>query len=142
MEAQLVWEKTNESTMLVVSNEGSVSDEAWDALCEEVERSGVSTYFAVIVGTTSVNPTQRRRLGEILKARGIKSCVVMFGASSLMRGLVTAVSWFVPNIRTFNSLDDAAGTLALSPEGRRDLVRSATRLKDALSLAQPIQARR
>jgi len=100
MVAKIGWE-VFEGVFIVVSTAGDVDDSDWNNLLSDLKHSRVKTYFAVALGSTNVNPFQRKAVANMVQEKGMNARVVT--DSSLTRGLVTAVSWFVPGIKSFST---------------------------------------
>lgn len=75
-------------------------DDEWMEYVQEIKRQG-SVLLPQIVLTDGGRPnsTQRKLLTDVLAGRGMK--VAVLSASTLVRGVVTAISWFNRDIRSF-----------------------------------------
>ena len=104
--------------IVVVGAVGSPADTEWDAHVAEVteiyQRRGS---VRILVSSDGGGPTaaQRARLGKAVAAKNVRSAVLT--TSVVIRGVVTAFSWFQPGFRAFAPSDfaRAATHLELSP---------------------------
>jgi hypothetical protein len=100
-EAQLIWEIVGQ-VLIGYGTAGKVSDKSWAEWVEALNTPVVSRVLNVADGTMEVNSVQRAKANEILKARNLSVAVVT--DEILIRGLVTAASWFVgSSIKAFSS---------------------------------------
>lgn len=81
------------------------------------------------------NSVQRTKANELFKDRPQHVAVML--NSALVRGIVTALSWFNPMIRAFNidQLDDACKYLELSKTASAEVHRMLTRLHASMDEA-------
>ncbi len=91
------------SLLVVVHSQGEASDPEWDQYMQHVSalrhRSGDSFQMLVYALGGAPTASQRSRLTTALGRRPVPLAVL--STSSLVRGVVTALSWFNPGIRSF-----------------------------------------
>jgi hypothetical protein len=87
-----------DETMTMVHTADAPTDEEWDAMLAHYRAKRAPR---VIVFTDGGGPTtlQRGRLNDALEGMVVKTAVVT--ASPVIRGIVTALSWFNPGIKSF-----------------------------------------
>lgn len=111
------------------------SDEDWNeyvnATRSVLERHGSVKVLAYSMGG-GPNSVQRTKANELFKDRPQLIAVML--NSALVRGIVTALSWFNPMIRAFNidQLDEACRYLQLSSTASAEVHRMLTRLHAAM----------
>lgn len=113
-EAQLKWEIVGH-VLIGYGTAGQVTDKHWGDWVEALKTPSVTRVLNVADGTMEVNSVQRAKANEILKARNLVVAVVT--DEMLLRGMVTAASWFVGNtIKAFSSkqIGDAVAFLQAS----------------------------
>lgn len=79
---------------------GTVDDETWKDYIRCLQLPAVAKHIGASVGKTEVSSVQRKEAAEILKRRGIRVAAVT--DDTLVRGLVTAISWLGANISAFS----------------------------------------
>jgi hypothetical protein len=86
-------------TMAMVHTADAPTDQEWDEMLDHHRRHRPTR---VLVFTDGGGPTtlQRGRLNDALEGRVVKTAVV--SSSQVVRGIVTALSWFNPGIRSFS----------------------------------------
>jgi hypothetical protein len=100
------------------------SDDEWFAYVSEIKRQGNELLPQVVLTDGGrPNSVQRKMLTDVLAGRGMK--VAVLSKSTLVRGVVTAISWFNRDIRPFevHELHEALGYLGVS-SSQRALVES------------------
>lgn len=85
-------------TMTMVHTADNPTDEEWDAMLGHFRARRAER---VIVFTDGGGPTtlQRGRLNDALEGSAVKTAIV--SSSQVIRGIVTALSWFNPGIKSF-----------------------------------------
>ncbi|NUP05419.1 MAG: hypothetical protein HOW73_05090 [Polyangiaceae bacterium] len=118
-------------TVAMVHTADPPSDEEWDAYLAS-QRAHWSA--RVLVFTEGGGPTtlQRGRLNDALAGRIVKTAVV--SSSAVIRGIVTALSWFNPGIKSFlpNEASAALRYLGVAVEDQAGLMQKVTRLSKEL----------
>jgi len=93
------------SVFLVLHTKDNPTDEEW---AEYVEFSKKNVQFLrsslIITEGGGPNTLQRGQLNDVLEAQGFKSKISVVTLSRLVRGIVTAISWFNPNIKAFSTI--------------------------------------
>jgi hypothetical protein len=114
--------KVIDRLFLVVYGTASPTDHEWVDYLELVERHGIERTMQLVV-TDGGGPTQmqRRYLDDLLAGRNLPVAVVT--GSTLVRGTITAISWFNRSIKAFppSEVRDAMAYLEI-PNGRMDLI--------------------
>jgi hypothetical protein len=94
--------------LVVVNADVSPSDEDYDAYVEFIAKEMPKTVSRCLVVSAggAPNARQRERSNQMLRERGLSQAKVAVVTNSLMvRGVVTALSWFNPQMKAFSELD-------------------------------------
>ncbi|NUP09682.1 MAG: hypothetical protein HOW73_26860 [Polyangiaceae bacterium] len=118
-------------TVAMVHTADAPSDTEWDAMLAFLRTHWPAR---VLVFTEGGGPTtlQRGRLNDALGKDVMSTAVVT--SSAVVRGIVTALSWFNPGIKTF-SPDGAAAALrylGVPAEERHELMRRVSKMSSEL----------
>jgi hypothetical protein len=114
--------KVIDRLFLVAYGTASPSEEEWANYLAMVERHGIErTLQIVVTDGGEPTPSQRRRLSDLLGGRFVPVAVV--SPSAVVRGTVTALSWFNRKIKAFppSELREAIAYLEI-PTSRIDLI--------------------
>ena len=95
----------DETLAIVVHSEAPPTDAEWDAYLAEFPPGDRLVGYKIIVYSLGGGPNgaQRGKLVQLLKGRPPRAALLT--SSSLMRGIGTAVSWFIRSLKVF-ALDD------------------------------------
>ncbi len=96
-----------EDLLIGLTTVGPIPDPVWDDFIRHLKKPEITKYIGTVVGATEANSVQRKAAAEVFKAR--KLPVVVVTESSLVRGLVTAVSWMGANVKAFDWPDVRKG---------------------------------
>jgi hypothetical protein len=92
--------KVIDRILLVAYGAADPSEEEWDEYLALVKRHGIErTMQLILTGGGQPTPAQRRRLNEVLAGRTVPVAIV--SGSRVVRGTVTALSWFNRKIKAF-----------------------------------------
>jgi hypothetical protein len=126
-------------TFIVVYGARNPTNEEWEEYLAEVERQGFERTVQLIV-TEGGGPdsTQRKLLNEKLKGRSVPVAVI--SKNPIIRGVVTALSWFNTKIRAFvpSNFADALRHLGIREAEGKTLEREVNELRIGLDLP-PLQ---
>lgn len=89
--------ETIDELLVSYTTAGAVADSDWTDLINRLKDPKITKYMPTSIGTVDVTSVQRKTVAEVLKVRKIQ--VVVVTEASLVRGLVTAVSWLGANIK-------------------------------------------
>ncbi len=93
----------HDSVMLLVHRREAPTDPEWDVYIGECKRllEEAPSGLRALVVTEGGGPTvdQRRRLNEMLAGRAARAAII--SESIMIRGIVTAMSWWNPLIKSF-----------------------------------------
>jgi hypothetical protein len=108
---------------------GPTSDVMWAEFIKQLKRTGVTKFLGTSMGASEVNSVQRKIAADVFKIRKIP--VVIVTESSLVRGIVTAVSWLGADVKAFDWIDLRKGLDHLNVTGlqQEQVVEIITRLK-------------
>ncbi len=129
--------------LICVNSAKNPEDEEWQAYVLE-GRAMLARYGEIRVLVFSLgggpNASQRSQINEEFKDRPQRVAVML--NSLLVRGMVTALSWFNSQIRAFNleQIDQACTHLGLSPLEARQVQESLHSLKVKLKLPANVPA--
>jgi hypothetical protein len=109
--------------------EGQIPDDVWDSFVKDIRLKPIKKYLATNVGYVDVTSTQRKKVVEVLKGKNIP--VVVVTDNSLVRGMVTAVSWLGVNIKSFSwlELEGAFSHLAIVQPQKQRAIEAIMRLR-------------
>ncbi len=85
-------------TAILVVGPNTPDDDEWDGICN-IMRNNV--HDRAVVVTDGGGPTARQRKVLIDAASGRKVPTSVLTDSVMVRGITTAMSWFVPEVRAF-----------------------------------------
>lgn len=97
-----VWEVIGD-VLVSVTTAGLIPDEQWKGWLKELQTKPLRKCIGATFGATELTSIQRKEGSEAARQRGIKVAVVT--DESLVRGIVTAVSWLGAPIRSFSWAD-------------------------------------
>lgn len=107
---------------IVVHSHSAPGDDEWDAYLADLPAANVLDAYRFIIFSLGGGPSgaQRGRLVHLLQGRTPRAALLT--SSTLMRGIGTAVSWFIPSLKLF-PLDERRGAfrhLDLAPDEARE----------------------
>jgi hypothetical protein len=88
-----------EDVIIGVGCEGEMPDDTWRSFIDDLSTKPVTKYLSVISGDLQVNSAQRKLGIDAVLKRKIKVVAVI--DSSVVRGILTAASWFGLNIKAY-----------------------------------------
>lgn len=120
------------TVMIAVHSEAAPSDEEWDGylalMAQQPDLAAVRSLAFTDGGAP--NSRQRKALNDLLtsRLRGAPGLAVAISSSALVRSVVTALSWFNPNVKAFapDRVTDAYKYLKLT-QSEMDAIRRETR---------------
>lgn len=94
-----------QSLFLVMHTKDNPTDEEW-AEYMEFTRKNLKQIKCTMIMTEGGGPNamQRGALNDLFEAENFKGKVSVVTLSRLVRGIVTALGWFNPNIRAFSTI--------------------------------------
>lgn len=116
--------------IILVQGEHPPSDEEWKLYITALKaRKDLSKSKAIAVTDGgALTPTQRREVNGIVGGRGL---AVVLSTSTVVRAMVTALSWFNPLIKAFapHEKEEAFKHLKLTPDEGAQVARTIDRLR-------------
>lgn len=94
-------------TAVLVVGPNTPDDQEWDDVCDVLRKN---VHDRALVVTDGGGPTARQRKVIIDAAGGRKIPTAVMTDSVLVRGITTAMAWFVPEVQAFKP-DDLRGAL-------------------------------
>lgn len=120
--------------LLMVHNADPPTQEDADAFLRMLKAHDVTRLRSLVL-TEGGAPTaaQRKQFNELLDGRNHLTAVVT--DRTMVRGIVTAFSWFNPKIKAFppESMEDALRYLEIRPSEFRTILTEAAKLKQSVS---------
>lgn len=112
--ATFVWQRDGD-LVYSFATPGRLEDNDWIVLINEIKNNPVTKYLGA-TRETEVSTVQRTLMRETFKTKRVKAAAV--SGSALVRGIVTAVSWFGADIKSFTWADvrKALKYLQVTPE--------------------------
>lgn len=90
---------------LVMNTKDNPSDAEWAEYVDfTIKNLAHFTSTMIITEGGGPNTMQRGMMNDMLEAKGFKQKVAVVTLSRLARGIVTALSWFNPNVRAFSTV--------------------------------------
>jgi hypothetical protein len=128
------------SVFLVVHAKDNPNDEEWEAYVA-FSKANLGNFTSTLIITEGGGPNtvQRGTLNDMLEANNFKGKISVVTLNRLVRGIVTALSWFNPNIKAFSTLQIPAALEYLGvPKDQQDAVNAEIkRLRDKLGITTP-----
>lgn len=123
--------------LILVHPEGPPTDGDWDKYLAFLEENR-SDRVRLLVSTLGGGPSaqQRTRLRTVVdRYPGKKLTTAILTGSTLARGMVTAISWFIPGLEAFapNQLGAALDYLGIPRALETDVSRTITQLRQKLA---------
>lgn len=112
------------SVFLVMHTKDNPTDEEWTEYVEFAKKNVQFLRSSLIITEGGgPNTLQRGQLNDVLEASGFKSKISVVTLSRLVRGIVTAISWFNPNIKAFSTIQIPAALEYLEiPAAEHDVI--------------------
>jgi hypothetical protein len=125
-----------EDLVVGVHTRDNPSDEEWEAwyrACEQVMKKHSNVRAAVVTDGGGPNAMQRGRINDLFQGRPQRVGVI---APTFVRGVITALSWFNPEVRAFRpgDVNGLVAHLRLDLEAARWTRERFTRLRHELGL--------
>lgn len=126
------------SVFLVVHSKENPTDEEWNEYVE-YSRKNLGNFTCSVIISEGGGPTtlQRGGLNDMLEAHNFKGKIAVVTLSRIVRGVVTALSWFNPNIKAFTTLqvNTALDYLGVPKEDYDGVITEIKRLREKLQLS-------
>lgn len=126
------------SVFIAVHTKDNPSDEEWNAYVEFGRKNmGAFTSSLVISEGGGPNTVQRGAMNDLLEANNFKGKVAVVTLNRIVRGIVTALSWFNPNVKPFSTLQIPAAIEYLGvPKDQQDaLMTEIKRLREKVGIS-------
>lgn len=124
MPATMAFHLHKKSMFLVMHAKDNPSDQEWNEYVEFAKKN-VQYLRTTLIITEGGGPStvQRGELNDVLEKAGFKSKIAVVTLSRMVRGIVTAISWFNPNIKAFSTIQVPAALEYLEiPVAERDVI--------------------
>ncbi len=107
---------------LVMNTKDNPSDAEWGEYVDfTIKNLAHFSSTMIITEGGGPNTMQRGMMNDLLEAKGFKQKVAVVTLSRLARGIVTALSWFNPNVRAFSTVQIPAALTYLDiPESEHE----------------------
>lgn len=98
-------------TIISLTTPGPNTDDNFLAFAKDIAKPTTTTCLALAIGTATVSSKQRKMVADALNVNKIPCAAI--SDDSIVRGLITAVSWLGVNIKAFSwaHLEDAIAFL-------------------------------
>jgi hypothetical protein len=130
-----------QSVLVAVHTKDNPSEEEWNGYVEFGRKHmGAYTSSLIISEGGGPNATQRGAMNDLLEANHFKGKVSVVTLNRLVRGIVTAISWFNPNIKAFTTVQIPAAIeyLEIPKDQHERLMAEIKRLRDKLGISTPM----
>lgn len=127
-----------QSVLVAVHTKDNPTDEEWSGYVEFGRRHmGAYTSSLVVSEGGGPNATQRGAMNDLLEANDFKGKVSVVTLNRLVRGIVTAISWFNPNIKAFTTVQIPAAIeyLEIPKDQHERLMAEIKRLRDKVGIS-------
>jgi hypothetical protein len=114
------------------STAGEIPGHVWQQFLGDLKKKRVTKALGLSLGQAAVTSLQRKEASEVSKAQNIKSAIVT--DDSLVRGVLTAMSWLGANVKPFSwaQLGDAIKFLELDTDTESLVLGAARSLRQEL----------
>lgn len=130
-----------QSLLVAVHTKDNPTEEEWDAYVE-FGRKHMGNYTSSLVVSEGGGPNaaQRGMMNDLLEANHFTGKVSVVTLNRLVRGIVTAISWFNPNIKAFTTVQLPTAIEYLEvPKAQHDgLMAEIKRLRDKIGITSPM----
>lgn len=126
------------SVLVAVHTKDNPTDEEWSGYVDFGRKQmGKYTSSLVISEGGGPNATQRGAMNDLLEANGFKGKVSVVTLNRLVRGIVTALSWFNPNVKAFTTVQIPAAIeyLEIPRDHHERLMAEIKRLRDKVGIS-------
>ncbi len=94
--------------IVAASNGVILQDATWDAYVHDLQTKSYKKYLHIGVGGTEVTSVQRKQAFEAMTSQNARCAVLT--SSGMVRGIVTAASWFGVQVKAFK-IEEASAAL-------------------------------
>lgn len=140
MEQCIVRWSVIDNLMISFVSPGEVTEREFDAWMREFTTKPFTRYLATSVGFIHLNSVQRKRIADAMKTKAAKTAILT--DETLIRGVVTALSWMGADIKSFrwDQVREALRHLDMAPASEARAVEAINRLKaTAPSASSPVR---
>jgi hypothetical protein len=127
--------------VITFSTAGELNDDEWTNFINDIKNKQVARYLATNIGTIEVNSVQRKKFVDVSKLKPFPVAVVT--DERLVRGLVTAISWFGVNVEAFSwkDLQNAIRHLGVDPTAEQDVINAIRKLAQECNMLAEFRSR-
>lgn len=121
--------------LLMAHPETPTTDEEWDRAVAAIREAADTGAKALIVYTTGGGPNaaQRKKVAAMWEARGAMIDIVVTTPSAMVRGVITALNWFLSRPAVaFGTLRESMDHLGVPPTEQPNLIVTMDQLRDQL----------
>lgn len=114
------------SVAVMLHTKDNPTDAEWDETIARIDRDA-GRYTCALIITEGGGPStmQRGQMTDGFERKGFKGKVAVVTVNRIARGIVTALSWFNPNVKAFSTVQvDAALAYLEVPAKDQDMVRN------------------
>lgn len=117
-----------DDVIIGVTGEGEMPEDGWKAFVNDMLEKPVTKYLQYAVGATQLSSVQRKLGIDAVAEKKMK--VVMVTDSSVVRGIVTAASWFGLKVSSWrpSQFDEAVKDLGVPANRERAIIDAANKL--------------
>lgn len=130
-----------QTVFVAVHTKDNPSDEEWSGYVD-FGRKHMGRYTSSLVVSEGGGPnaTQRGAMNDLLEANHFKGKVSVVTLNRLVRGIVTAISWFNPNIKAFTTVQIVPALEYLEvPKSQHDrLLAEIKRLRETVGISSAV----
>jgi len=103
------------------SQEGAIPDSVWNRFVADVGAKTTKSVLGLSIGSVGINSVQRKAIAEAVKGRSLAAVL----QSPVVRGILTAMSWFGINVKPFSwqNLRDSISYLGADPDVIEPLIK-------------------
>jgi hypothetical protein len=114
-----------DDAIIAVSGPGDMVDADWNAFLKDLQEKPVKKYLQYTPGATPLTSTQRKNGFDTVQSKNLDK-VVMVTDSAVVRGVVTAASWFGVKVASWrvSQLPEAVAALGLSDASQKAVIKA------------------
>lgn len=119
MSAPFRWAVVDD-VIIAVAGAGVVAESDWDEFLRAVKETPLTRYLHHTLGNAQLSSIQRKKGFEVVGDKKFEK-IVMVTDSALVRGIVTAASWFGIKVSSWRAdqLAGAVESMGISPESQK-----------------------